>query len=191
MTIVCWSRGFRETDMVGKRRERAAWYRARAGRFALGRGFHARPGRRVRRPYLLGVSSGSRVAHTLTITPGARVGLAVFAGHVTGDEMAQACRSLVTDPEWEPGFDEVWDLRGASEVDVDPGELKRLVAGAHDLRDKFVDNRVVFVTRREVIDVLTHLFGLLTADLDRTYRRVDTPEAAAAWLGVPPSACGG
>ena len=125
------------------------------------------------------------MAHAVSIHPEARVGLAVFTGHVTGSEMVRACLDLVGQPMWTPGYDEVWDLSAAGEVDVNPNELKDLVASAHTYRERLEPNRVAFVTRREAVDILLHLFGLLTADLDRTYRCVESREAAAEWLDVP------
>jgi hypothetical protein len=128
------------------------------------------------------------MAYDAVVLPPLRVGLVVLGGHVTGAELVRACQDLVTRPAWAPGFDEVWDLTGAAEVDVSPGELKDLVVSAHEYRNRIGSSRVAFVTRRESLDVLLRLFGVLTADLDREYRCLDTREDAAGWLGLAPGA---
>ena len=99
--------------------------------------------------------------------------------------MLEACRALALDPEWEPGFDELWDFLGAPEVDVAPDEITALVDSAHQLKAQLQGNRVAFVTRREPVELLLRLFELFTLDLGREYRTFRTAEAAAEWLGGP------
>lgn len=122
---------------------------------------------------------------SITIHPDRRVGRVELSGHTTGGEMLEACRTLVMDPAWEPGFDELWDFLEAPEVDVVPDEIDALVASAHQLRERFGGNRVAFVTRHEPVALLLRLFELFTSDLGRTYRTFLTVGAAADWLGVP------
>ncbi len=119
-----------------------------------------------------------------TIHTGARTGLLTFHGHVTGTEMLDACRTLIGDPDWRPGFEELWDL-SHTEVDVSPHEIDNLVASAHTLSDRIGENRVAFVTTREAVGTLIRLFELFTTDLGRTYKVFQTREAAAEWLDVP------
>lgn len=123
--------------------------------------------------------------HAISVHPDVRVGLVVMTGHVTGSEMLEACQAVVSDEAWEAGFDELWDLLGAPEVDVSPEEIDALVALAHRLQDEFQGNRVAFVTRREPVELLLRLFELFTLSLGRTYRTFRTREAAAEWLGIP------
>lgn len=125
------------------------------------------------------------MAHAVVVDPSVRVGVVVLTGHVTGGDMARARRALVDVPEWEPGFRLVWDLTGADVVDVSPPGFDQFVASARELHDRVGTGRVAFVTRRETVGVLVQLFGLLTADLGRTYTCVPTRAEAAEWLGVP------
>lgn len=122
--------------------------------------------------------------HAVSVSSEARVGVVVLTGYVTGRGAVRAGRDLLTQPGWEPGFDEVWDFLEAREVDFSPEGLNRLVRAALAHRDRIGPNRVAVVTVREVLDVLLQLFGVLTADMDRTYQSFRTLGEAAAWLGV-------
>ena len=122
------------------------------------------------------------------IYPESRTGLVVGSGHLTGQELVQACGTLIHDPRWVPGFAEVWDLSAAHEVDVTPEELDRLVQSARDVAARIGENEVVFVTTSDSVSVLVRLFDRLTADLGRTYRVVRTRAEAADALGLDPEA---
>ncbi len=90
---------------------------------------------------------------------------------------------MITDAEWRPGFDEIWDFTRA-EVDVSPDELDHLVESAHAYGARIEEDRCVFVTARESVWPLLLLFERLTTDLDREYATVTTLAEAAAWLGL-------
>lgn len=122
--------------------------------------------------------------YDVTILPESRVGLTEGSGHLTGHDLLAACGAMVRDALWTTGFDEVWDLTAAREVDVSPEELDRLVRATHDFADEIGENRVVFVTTRDSVSVLVRLFERLTADLPRTYHVARTRREAEAWLGL-------
>lgn len=124
-------------------------------------------------PYLIRIDSESRV------------GLVVGSGHVTGTELTEACTEMIGRPEWAPGFDEVWDLTSAREIDIGPDELTSLVESTHEVAAKIGANRCVFVHTRDSVAAVLRLFELLTRDLPRTYQTVRSREEAAEWLGVP------
>ncbi len=105
---------------------------------------------------------------------------------MTGQEIVDACTSLVTNPDWQPGFDEVWDLTGSSEVDVTPIGLDQMVQAARGHADKVGVSRCVFVVSRDGVEAVLRLFGRLTQDLPRTYHIVRTLAEAEAWLGLEP-----
>ncbi|PAP75323.1 hypothetical protein [Rubrivirga marina] len=122
--------------------------------------------------------------YDVTILPDSRTGLAVGTGDVTGTDLAHACGAIVHHALWENGFNEVWDLSAAVQVDVTPEELERLVEVAYEHADELGQNRVAFVSTRDAVAVLIRLFERRTADLGRTYRVVRTRAEAAEWLGV-------
>ena len=122
--------------------------------------------------------------YDVRLRPESRVGLVTGSGHVTGHELAQACEHMVQHPQWELGFDEVWDLSESGEVDVSPEELDRLVQSAHAYADRIGQNRCVFVTTRGGVQALLRLFELLTRDLPREYQTVGSRAEAASWLGL-------
>lgn len=121
---------------------------------------------------------------TVTLLPQSRIGLVTGSGHMTGHDLATACADMVQDADWEPGFDEVWDLSAAHEVDITPEDLDRLVHSAHAYAARIGANRVVFVTTSDSVALIVRLFERLTADLPRTYHVARTREEAADWLGV-------
>ena len=120
-----------------------------------------------------------------TVRPEERRGVVTFQGAVTGTEALDACRTLVAQPGWEAGFNELWDLHDVTGVDVSPSEISDLVASAHALRDQLAHNRVAFVTRREPVALLVRLFELFTLDLGRVYKTFRTRAEADAWLEEP------
>ena len=130
------------------------------------------------------------MAYAVTFDPGPCVGLVTGSGHVTGDQLIEACRELVSSEGWEPGCDEVWDLTTAAAVDVSPDGLDRLVESAHGMADKLGGGRCVFVATRESVRPLLLLFERLTRDLDRTYHTVASRAEAEAFLGLGAGALG-
>ena len=124
--------------------------------------------------------------YAIKIDPSARIGLVVGSGLVNGAELTDACQKMVQQPEWEPGFDEAWDLTGAREIDITPDELTALVASAHEYAAQIGQSRCVFIHTRDGVQAVLRLFELLTQDLDRTYHTVRSREEAADWLGLAP-----
>lgn len=99
----------------------------------------------------------------------------------------EACGELVGRPDWTLGFDEVWDLTLAREIDIGPDELTALVDSAHEVAAQIGTNRCVFVHTRDSVTAVLRLFELLTKDLHRTYHTVRSRHEAADWLGFPPA----
>ena len=130
------------------------------------------------------------MGYTATVNPESRTGLVIGSGYMTGQEMVDACAALVTDPLWEPGFDEVWDLTG-SELDVTPDGLESMVESSRKHADRIGDSRCVFVVSRDGVEAVLRLFGRLTKDLPRTYHTARTLGEAEAWLGLEPGTLSG
>ena len=126
-----------------------------------------------------------------TVIPEFHLGFAVGLGHVEGLEMVRACQEMTSDPLWVPGFDELWDLRDSTEVDISPEGMDEMVASAHKYASQIGDNRCVFVSARESVKPVLRLFAWLTDDLPRTYHTTRTRDEALAWLGLPPDALAG
>ena len=124
--------------------------------------------------------------YQLRVLPESRTGLVTGSGHVTGTELIQACGDLIGHADWRPGFDEVWDLTGAREIDIGPDELTDMVASTHKHAEQIGSSRCVFVQTRDGVEAVLRLFELLTADLTRTYHTARTRQEAAEWLGLAP-----
>lgn len=102
--------------------------------------------------------------------------------------MTKACVSLVADPAWGVGFDEIWDFTQSGEVDVSPTDLDELVATTHENATRIGAGRCVFVHTRDSIEALLRLFEWRTANLARTYHTTRTRAEALDWLGLSPAA---
>ena len=126
----------------------------------------------------------------ITVLPESRVVLIAGAEFVSGTDLARACLDMGHHPDWRSGFDEVWDLSGASEIDITPDELDEIVEVTHRYGHLVGGNRVVFVSPRDIIAALARLFELRTADLGRTYHVARTRGEAADWLGLAPGTLG-
>ena len=125
------------------------------------------------------------------VLPEHHVGFAVGFGYVKGAGMARTCEELISDPLWEPGFDEIWDLTASTAVDISPDDMDALVASAHTYASRIGTNRCVFVYTRESVGPVLRLFARLTDDLPRAYHATRTRDEALAWLGLPPDALAG
>ena len=128
---------------------------------------------------------------TVTILPEARLALIEGAGFVTGSDIAEACLTMGRAPNWEGGFDNVWDFSAATQIDITPDELDEIVALTHTYADLVGGNKVVFVSSRDAIAALARLFELRTAALNRAYHVTHTRAAAAEWLGLAPGTLDG
>ena len=69
-------------------------------------------------------------AFAFAVSPPDRLALAVLAGEVTGDDMRRVVEAVHDDPEWEPGFDAIWDCSRVRAHVVSPEEVRPLVRAA-------------------------------------------------------------
>ena len=117
-----------------------------------------------------------------TVSSDLRVGMVRASGYVTGKDLLHANEALYSDPAWRPGFDEFWDCTDIAEFDVDPGEMKAIVAMEMDNQDRIGTGRVALVMTREVVQMVGYLYRRLVAEAERPVAIVRTLEAGADWL---------
>ncbi|PAP74539.1 hypothetical protein [Rubrivirga marina] len=121
--------------------------------------------------------------HPVAVFPDRRFGLVQPWGDVSAESALRAARTLVDHPEWEPGFTEVWDLRFAGRVVVEPPAAERFRAFEADTRDRLAGSRTVFVTdHRPLLTYGVRFYAQLVQPLGREVVACRTEEEAVRYL---------
>lgn len=111
----------------------------------------------------------TETVHPVAVFPDRRFGLVQPWEDVSGESVLRAAHALVDHPAWEPGFTEVWDLRFAGEVVIEPWAVPRLLAFETEVRDRMAGSRTVFVTdHRPLIGYAARFYGRLVRPLGRS-----------------------
>ena len=119
----------------------------------------------------------------LEVYPEHRYGLVQFRGPIDADDMIRLGDALVSHPDWEPGFTEVWDILEAS-VDVGPEGLRALSEAERRWKDQLAGSRTVAVVDRPSLLVPLRFYSYMVAPLGRKITVCESPAAAAAFLGL-------
>ena len=123
------------------------------------------------------------MAHTHRIDAAQRLARLTFTDTVTGPDLVDALFALYEDRAWEAGYDAIWDFRAITELLLEEGDLKSLVALDHELDDVAGHGRDVVVVTRERVVFVGKLFVRLSRDTPRPNHLVSTMDEALAWLG--------
>ena len=125
----------------------------------------------------------TETVHPVAVFPDRRFGLVQPWEDVSGESVLRAARALVDHPAWEPGFTEVWDLRFAGSVVIEPWTIPRLLAFETEVRDRMAGSRTVFVTdHRPLITYAAQFYARLVRPLGRSVVACRTEEEAARYL---------
>ena len=123
--------------------------------------------------------------HPVAVFPAHRYGLIQPRGDVDVDSIVRSALALVALPAWEPGFDEVWDLRSAGAFVVEPSAVGRLRELELATRDRLAWSRTVFVTDdRPVIAVAARFYARLVRPLGRSVLVCRTADEALRHLAA-------
>ena len=127
----------------------------------------------------------SPLLHPVAAFPGHRFGLAQPRGDVSADSTIYTTLVLVTLPDWEPGFREVWDFRFTATFEVGPSAIARL----HDLeaavRDELAGSETVLITGgRPLIAYAARFYDRLLRPYGRSARACRNREEALGLLGA-------
>ena len=121
--------------------------------------------------------------HPVAVFPDRRLGLVQPRGDVSAESVLQAGRVLLDHPEWEPGFTEVWDLRFAGRVVVEPSAAARFRAFEADTRDRLVGSRTLIVTdHRPFLTYAARFYAQLVQPLGREVIACRTEEEAVRYI---------
>lgn len=116
--------------------------------------------------------------------------LALFraTGRFTESDLVELLRSVYEDPCHTPTFDHVWDSRGIEKLVVDAD----VIGMYRDLLDEYEGQisrgKVAVVAVRTLTRTFTSMLIGVGANHPATFQVFPDMEAAAAWIGVPPSA---
>ena len=117
------------------------------------------------------------------VDPARRLGMAQVSGQATGADLFAANEALYSHPDWEAGFDELWDCRSIQEFVIDVGEMQALATMEIEGQEQIGSGRVVLVITREVIAMMGNLYRALVQESGRPVEVTRTLDAGATWLG--------
>jgi hypothetical protein len=123
---------------------------------------------------------------THRILPPHRLGVLWFSGKITGDTLVEAAEVLVAQPDWLPGFDEVWDFLEIRSFAVSPSEMKALTTFESEQSDQVGHGRAFSITTDFFVRSVHKLLAATTSALGREHATFVSRADAAAVLGVAP-----
>jgi len=126
------------------------------------------------------------MAYRIEIDPEERRGVGVLYAGVTGEEFAEAMRALYEHPDWQPGFDAVWDLTDVRELVIDQPGVETIIAATLACRPRMGLGRAAFVVPHEMHHTIAALLIHRTREPGRERRLFERRAAADAWLSFPP-----
>jgi hypothetical protein len=117
---------------------------------------------------------------TYTIDPERRVVLSEVTGLVTAEDFLEQGKRLAEDPAFDATFDQILDLRGATQVEMPTPALK----GMAGLRLFGSGSRRALVAERDLTFGLARMYESLRADAPESIKTFRTMEEARSWLGL-------
>jgi hypothetical protein len=120
------------------------------------------------------------LAVTYTIDPRNRLVQSHASGLVTAEDFLEHGKRLAEDPAFDPSFDQILDLREATQVELPTPALK----GMASLRLFTAGSRRALVASRDLAFGLARMYESLRADAPESIKAFRTMEEARAWLGL-------
>ena len=123
--------------------------------------------------------------HPVAAFPRHRFGLAQPRGDVSASSAIYTTLVLVTLPEWEPGFREVWDFRFTGAFEIEPSAIARLCELEVALRDELAGSETVLITGgRPMIAYAARFYDRILRPYGRSARACRSRDEAAELLGT-------
>jgi hypothetical protein len=101
-------------------------------------------------------------------------------GVVTDADLRDHQRTVLADPEFDPRFDQIWDLQQVEDVDVSNEALRSLA----ESRSYSSESKRAIVAPRDVVYGMARMFEMLHEEAPETFRVFRTDREARAWLGL-------
>ena len=124
------------------------------------------------------------MAYTYLVDQERRLGAVRLEGQVTGKEVAEVSFLLFQHPDWQPGFCELWDARGITELLVTLEEVRRVAAIEKEHLGEIGMGRVAIVVARDLEYYLGRLYTAFVQDTERPVRLFKSIDKARHWLGL-------
>lgn len=114
-----------------------------------------------------------------------------FAGTVTGAEIVEGIAALFDSPEWESGFQVIWDGRAIATLILDPDDAEQVVAASVGRRSQTGEARTAVLSLGFTVYTSALVLTLkANRNTNREIKIFESMDEALAWLGrteLPPS----
>ena len=118
------------------------------------------------------------------VDPDSLVGCVWLFGHVTGEDVLGAGVHLYDDPNWVPGFHELWDGRDISALVLDWDTLRDMAALEEEARSVIGFGKIALLVRRTLDIVMGKAFQVLMSGSERDVRIFLDPGKVQVWLEI-------
>lgn len=105
----------------------------------------------------------------------------------TGADLLDSAEEVVSDDQFAPGYDWVYDARSVRVTVIGPEDMERVVDRFRTYREEGrvdSDSRSVIITGEENIQMTGVLYKYRSNRSDNQFEIVDTLEEARRWLGI-------
>lgn len=122
------------------------------------------------------------MANSSQVDSRARLGILTLSGTVDVHDLLEAMSTLYDRPEWQPGFDVLWDASGITELILGPTDIRTIVEVVRSRAVQIGHGRTAIVVFRDLDASIARLLTRLLQS-DRRDRRLFQEHAVAlAWL---------
>lgn len=121
----------------------------------------------------------------LSVDPERRLATVRLTGTLQADDLKEAFAAMVGHPDFEAGFNSLWDLRGASAARLDFEALRDVVRAVATRKDARGRGKVAIVVTQDVDYGVSRVYEMLASGLPTVVNVFRTLEEAAAWFAAP------
>jgi len=114
-----------------------------------------------------------------------RVATVRLTGTLQATDIKDAFSAMVAHPDFEPGFNSLWDLRGASAARLDFEALRDVVRAAAFKKDARGSGKVAVVVAHDVDYGVSRIYEMLASGLPTVVNVFRRLEEAEAWFQTP------
>lgn len=123
--------------------------------------------------------------HRLAIDPSHRLAYVQLIGRVNTRHLLEMTMYVLQHPDWEPGYNELWDGLRVTETQIDLEEIRAALEVDKDFEDQVGNGRVAAVVGRGLDHTIGKLYQGMARKLSaRQYEVFWTMDGALEWLGL-------
>jgi hypothetical protein len=124
------------------------------------------------------------MAYQVLVDPKSRVGYVWLSGHVTSEDVMHAGVHLYDDPNWAPGFHELWDGLEIRELVLDWDTLREMVLIEEEARTMMGFGKIAMLFRRDLDIAMGKTLQALMSGTGRESHIILDPGKAQGWLEI-------